>query len=156
MNNIGQMKIRRANAHDLPEIYALEQECFISPWTAELLLLDICASEQNLYYVMEIGERIIGFAGINVVLDEAHIRKICIAPDMRNNGYGSLFLRELEKQARGRGAEGLTLEVRSSNKAAIAMYEHYGFRQEGLRRKYYDNKEDALIMWKHDIAGAQE
>ena len=121
-----------------------------------MLLLDICASELNLYYVMEQEERIIGFAGINVVLDEGHIRKICIAPDMRRNGYGSIFLQELEKQAYSRGAEGLTLEVRSSNKAAIAMYERFGFRQEGLRRKYYDNKEDALIMWKHDIAGVQE
>ena len=154
--NTEQIVIRRANAHDLPEIYALEQECFISPWTAELLLLDICASEQNLYYVMEKEGQIIGFAGINVVLDEAHIRKICIAPDRRQHGYGSLFLRELEKQAHSRGAEGLTLEVRSSNKAAITMYEHFGFRQEGLRKKYYDNKEDALIMWKHDIAGIQE
>lgn len=154
--NTGQVIIRRATAQDLPEIYALEQECFVSPWNAELLLLDICASELNLYYVMEQEERIIGFAGINVVLDEGHIRKICIAPDMRRNGYGSIFLQELEKQAYSRGAEGLTLEVRSSNKAAIAMYERFGFRQEGLRRKYYDNKEDALIMWKHDIVGVQE
>ena len=111
--NTGQVIIRRATAQDLPEIYALEQECFVSPWN------DICASELNLYYVMEQEERIIGFAGINVVLDEGHIRKICIAPDMRRNGYGSIFLQELEKQAYSRGAEGLTLEVRSSNKAAI-------------------------------------
>ena len=45
--------IRRAGSHDLPEIYALEQECFISPWTPELLLMDICLSEENHYYVME-------------------------------------------------------------------------------------------------------
>ena len=83
--------IRRAGSHDLPEIYALEQECFISPWTPELLLMDICLSEENHYYVMEKEGRTIGFAGINLVFDEAHIRKICIAPDMRRKGYGHLF-----------------------------------------------------------------
>ena len=148
----GEVCIRRAQAQDLPEMLALEQECFRDPWTAEVLLLDVCASEYNRYYVLEGGGRILGYAGMNQVLDEVHIRKICIAPDMRRRGYARLLLEKMERCAVQNGAVALTLEVRRSNAAAIALYEGFGFRTEGARKKYYDNGEDALILWKRELA----
>lgn len=148
----GEVCIRRAQAQDLPEMLALEQECFRDPWTAEVLLLDVCASEYNRYYVLEGGGRILGYAGMNQVLDEVHIRKICIAPDMRRRGYARLLLEKMERCAVQNGAVALTLEVRRSNAAAIALYEGFGFRTEGARKKYYDNGEDAWILWKRELA----
>lgn len=148
----GEVCIRRAQAQDLPEMLALEQECFLDPWTAEVLLMDVCASEYNRYYVLAGGGRILGYAGMNQVLDEVHIRKICVAPDMRRQGYARLLLEEMERRAVQNGAVALTLEVRRSNAAAIALYEGFGFRLEGARKKYYENGEDALILWKRGLA----
>ena len=151
-----QWKIRTAETYDMPAIYELEQTCFVSPWTAELLLLDICVYEGNHYFVMETDGKVIGFAGMNVVLDEAHVRKIRIAPQYRGQGYARKSLEHIQTRAMAEGAEGLTLEVRSSNTPAIRLYEKFGFITEGIRKKYYDNKEDALIMWKRELSGAQE
>ena len=151
-----QWKIRTAETYDMPVIYELEQTCFVSPWTAELLLLDICVYDGNHYFVMETDGKVIGFAGMNVVLDEAHVRKICIAPQYRGQGYAHKLLEHIQTRAVAEGAEWLTLEVRSSNTPAIRLYEKFGFITEGIRKKYYDNKEDALIMWKRELSGAQE
>lgn len=91
---------------------------------------------------------IIGFAGMWVLFDEAHITTIGVLPQYRGKGLGELLLVEMFEEAIRRGAEWLTLEVRVSNEAAQALYRKYGFTRQGLRRRYYsDNGEDAYIMW---------
>lgn len=95
---------------------------------------------------------IIGFAGMWIMFDEAHVTTIGVHPDERGNGLGELLLVQLFIEATARGAEMLTLEVRVSNDSAQALYQKYGFERQGVRRRYYsDNGEDAYIMWSPNI-----
>jgi ribosomal-protein-alanine N-acetyltransferase len=95
---------------------------------------------------------IIGYAGLWLMTDEAHITTIAVDPDFQGNGIGELLLVGLIDRARQIGARWLTLEVRVSNEVAQRLYEKYTFKEMGLRRRYYsDNGEDALVMWTDPI-----
>lgn len=94
------------------------------------------------------SDPIVGFAGMWIMFDEAHVTTIGIHPEHRGKGLGELMLSHLLTEAMERGAELMTLEVRVSNESAQALYRKYGFTQEGIRRNYYsDDGEDAYIMW---------
>ena len=96
---------------------------------------------------------IIGFAGLWLMVDEAHITTIAIHPDYRGRGLGELELASLIDIAVQIGAKWVTLEVRVSNYIAQNLYRKYGFREAGMRHRYYsDNQEDALIMWTEEIS----
>ena len=95
---------------------------------------------------------IVGFAGLWLMVDEAHITTIAMHPDSRRQGLGELMLASLIDISYDIGAKWVTLEVRVSNYAAQNLYRKYGFREAGLRHRYYsDNQEDALIMWTDEI-----
>lgn len=95
---------------------------------------------------------VIGYAGMWLMVDEAHITTIAVRAAWRGRGLGELLLASLVESAIGMGAERITLEVRVSNESAQNLYRKYGFRQEGLRRRYYsDNNEDAYIMTTGDV-----
>ncbi|HEX5417805.1 MAG TPA: ribosomal protein S18-alanine N-acetyltransferase [Chloroflexota bacterium] len=94
------------------------------------------------------NERVVGFAGMWLMLDEAHVTTIGVKPELRGHGLGELLFATLMEIAMNVGARRVTLEVRVSNYSAQALYRKYTFREEGIRRRYYsDNNEDALIMW---------
>jgi len=95
---------------------------------------------------------IIGFAGLWLMVDEAHITTIAMHPDFRQRGLGEFLLVSLIDTAYEIGARWVTLEVRVSNSVAQSLYRKYGFHQAGVRHRYYsDNQEDALIMWTDEI-----
>lgn len=95
---------------------------------------------------------IIGFAGLWLMVDEAHITTIAMHPDFRQRGLGEFLLVSLIDTAYEIGARWVTLEVRVSNGVAQSLYRKYGFHQAGVRHRYYsDNQEDALIMWTDEI-----
>ena len=95
---------------------------------------------------------IIGFAGMWVLYDEAHLTTIGVEPAFRGRGLGELLLGAMFDEAVRRGANWLTLEVRVSNEAAQSLYRKYGFTVQGTRKRYYsDNNEDALIMWSRPL-----
>ncbi|MDI3339571.1 MAG: ribosomal protein S18-alanine N-acetyltransferase [Sphaerobacter sp.] len=95
-----------------------------------------------------VTDSIVGFAGMWILYDEAHVTTIAVAPEHRGRGLGELLLVTLFDEAIRRRAEWVTLEVRVSNAPAQALYEKYGFTRQGLRKRYYsDNGEDAYIMW---------
>jgi ribosomal-protein-alanine N-acetyltransferase len=99
---------------------------------------------------------IVGFAGMWLLYDEAHVTTIAVAPEHRGRGLGELLLIALFEEAINRGAEWLTLEVRVTNTPAQTLYEKYGFTRQGLRRRYYsDNGEDAYIMWSPSLRNEQ-
>ena len=101
------------------------------------------------------ADQVVGFAGMWLAFDEAHITTIGIDPRHRGYGLGELLLLCLVDEAAARGANWLTLEVRVSNIAAQTLYEKYGFSVHGTRRRYYsDNNEDALIMWSRALSDA--
>lgn len=96
-----------------------------------------------------------GYAGLWLVVDEAHVTTIATRPQHRGHGYGELLLTSLIEIAYGINARWLTLEVRVTNSTAQNLYRKYGFHDAGLRKKYYsDNNEDALIMWTDELHGA--
>jgi [ribosomal protein S18]-alanine N-acetyltransferase len=95
---------------------------------------------------------IIGYAGLWLMTDEAHITTIAVDPDFQGNGIGELLLVALIDRAKQIGARWLTLEVRVTNDVAQRLYEKYTFKEMGIRRRYYsDNGEDALVMWTDPI-----
>jgi len=95
---------------------------------------------------------IVGYAGLWLMTDEAHITTIAVAPEFQGNGIGELLLVALIDRAKQIGARWLTLEVRVTNEVAQRLYEKYTFKEMGLRRRYYsDNGEDALVMWTDPI-----
>lgn len=95
---------------------------------------------------------IIGFAGLWLMVDEAHVTTIAMHPDFRRRGLGEYMLASLIEIAYDIGARWVTLEVRVTNYNAQNLYRKYGFREQGLRKRYYsDNQEDALIMWTEEI-----
>jgi ribosomal-protein-alanine N-acetyltransferase len=100
-------------------------------------------------------EPIVGFAGMWMAFDEAHVTTIGVDPVYRGRGLGELLLLATFDEAMTRGAHWLTLEVRVSNEPAQSLYRKYGFTVQGTRKRYYsDNNEDALIMWSRPLGDA--
>lgn len=148
---MAKVEIHRADETCISEIFELERLCFASPWPPEVLYEDICISKHH-YFVIKENDKIVGYAGMWLILDEAHINNICVHPDYRCRGYGKMLVHHLIKEAYRNDADSITLEVRISNDTAISLYKSYGFEIEGIRKGYYqDNHEDAIIMWKQGI-----
>ena len=130
----------------IPQILALEQECFSTPWT-ETMLTDALFDPQASFIVAEDEEgNVLGYAGLHVVVDEGYIDNVAVEPDARRHGVASALL-DVYCRFGGANLAFLTLEVRASNAPAIALYEKHGFRRVGLRPGYYQHpREDAVIM----------
>ena len=132
------------------ELEKLERLCFSRPWSRKMLAEELenqCAA----FLVAQDGEtgQVIDYAGLLVVADEGYITNVAVFPEYRRQGVAAKLLAVFENFARGNHLAFLTLEVRPSNAAAIALYESFGFKQAGRRKNYYDlPKEDALILTK--------
>ena len=101
----------------------------------------------------EMARRVVGYAGLWLMVDEAHVTSIAVSPPYRGLGVGELLFLALVDLSREIGAQYMTLEVRVSNTLAQNLYRKYGFKEAGVRRRYYsDNNEDALIMWSDPLA----
>lgn len=132
---------------DLDAVTAVERASYSSGWPATAFAHEIEHNRLARYFVLEVGDDLVGFAGTWLMVDEAHVVTIAVRPDLRRAGYGRLLLHALILAARHAGMEAATLEVRVSNEAARALYRRYGFWDVGERKKYYqDNGEDAIIM----------
>lgn len=135
--------IKPEYASDLAE---LDKKCFSVPWS-EKSFADEAENKLAVYYIARENEKIVGYAGFWHVADEGDITNIAVSPERRRQGIGSKLLELLIKAAMQKKLALLTLEVRESNRAAISLYEHYGFQKIGKRKRYYTNPaEDALIM----------
>jgi len=146
MDDKSEITFRKARKSDVSGIYEVETSCFASPWSLASISYDICDNPLALYVVASDGEKIIGFCGMHCILNEGHIMNLAVLEQYRENGIGEKLLRKLFEHAPPE-IESYTLEVRKSNAAAIGLYKKLGFKPSGIRRGYYDNGEDALIMW---------
>ncbi|AGL01768.1 ribosomal protein S18-alanine N-acetyltransferase [Desulfoscipio gibsoniae] len=137
----------------LDQIMQIENLSFPTPWTKNAFEYELRENDFAHYIVALAGGRIVaGYAGMWVVLDEAHVTNIAVHRDQRGHGLGIALMLELFKRAIMLGVQRMTLEVRPSNAPARALYAHLGFKEQGLRKNYYsDTKEDAIIMWKNDL-----
>jgi len=134
----------------LDGVLAIEKVSFPTPWTRNSFLNEIYNNDFAYYYVARAGQKVIGYAGLWIILDEAHVTNVAAHPDYRGRRLGEVLLKVLMREAVYLGADRMTLEVRVSNRSARRLYERLGFVSAGVRKGYYnDNKEDAIIMWKH-------
>jgi [ribosomal protein S18]-alanine N-acetyltransferase len=144
--------IRDMEAGDLDAVMAIEIASAPHPWTAGIFADELAHSATRRYVVAVEGDRVVGFCGLLLSLDEGHITNVAVDPSLRRRGYAHEMLLVTVRKAIAKSLRALTLEVRVSNKAAIALYQRFGFAPGGVRPRYYpDNGEDALIMWAHDI-----
>jgi ribosomal-protein-alanine N-acetyltransferase len=143
-----QFVIRRMEMKDLDDIEEVEKLSFPTPWSRASFINELKKNVFARYFVVEHENRVIGYGGMWLVVDEAHVTNIAIHPDFRGRRLGERLMRELMMFACRSGASSMTLEVRRSNEAAKQLYRKLGFVEEGIRPGYYtDNGEDAIIMW---------
>ena len=140
----------------VPQAAELERLCFADPWSERMLrehLDNQCAAA-----IAAVGEdgTLLGYAGLLVVLDEGYITNVAVRPAYRRQGIASDLLGVFERFARGHQLAFLTLEVRASNAAAIALYEKMGYARAGVRKNYYEHpREDAVIMTREFADGTE-
>ena len=145
------MILRQADGNDVDGIYEIERLCFPDPWSRESVAEELTENPRAFYVVAQIGEEIVGYAGLWWILDEGHITNVAVKPGYRNRRIGSQIIETLLEHTGEQGIRQYTLEVRKSNIAARALYEKYGFVVEGIRPNYYQvGHEDALIMWRYE------
>jgi ribosomal-protein-alanine N-acetyltransferase len=142
--------IRQMKRSDIPAVSALEAEIYPQPWSPRVFF-DELAMDTRVYFVAVDGEQtVVGYGGILLVEDDAHITTIAVAPETRGARLGTRVMMALVDAAVEAGARHLTLEVRESNDGAQRLYERFGFAPVGRRKNYYKD-EDALVMWATDI-----
>jgi [ribosomal protein S18]-alanine N-acetyltransferase len=142
------------SADQIASVLEIETASFTSPWTREMYLAEL--ENRNVSYCFlasfDNGPAI-GFCSFWRVLDELHINNLAVLPDFRHRGVGAELLAFVLNEGARLGALRATLEVRRSNTPALMLYERYGFTVAGIRRDYYSNpQEDALILWKDQLA----
>ena len=141
---------------DLPAVQAIERASFTTPWPPHAYRAELESNRMATYLVVRTGDEVVGYAGMWVMVDEAHITTFAVHPAFRRQGVGQRLLLALLDLAVVRRAREATLEVRLSNLPARRLYEKYGFRPVGLRPNYYsDDHEDALIMTTESLDSAR-
>jgi ribosomal-protein-alanine N-acetyltransferase len=144
----------------LREVLPIEHGAYPKPWSRSVFESELrqVASGSRYYAVARDRtrrRRVVGYAGLWFVPDpdgdQAHVTNIVVAPDARRLGVATRLMSTLARTAIERGCAAWTLEVRASNTAAQELYRQFGFAPAGVRKRYYENTEDAIVMWCHDI-----
>ena len=138
--------IRRMTADDVSGVWEIENATFPTPWSMRDFEHEMRENPCARYLVAVRDDRIVGFAGIHIILDEGHITNIAVTQEKRGNGIGRELTAALLQYAANLGVQYVTLEVRENNVPAISLYRKLGFIKVGVRKKYYENQTDAHIM----------
>ncbi len=137
---------------DIERVLEIENASFPTPWPRDAYSHELRENRLACYLVARVMHQIVGYAGMWVILDEAHVTTIAVAPSVRRRHIGERLLAGLLEEGMKRGARWMTLEVRKSNTGAQALYRKYGFKDIGVRKGYYsDNREDAIVMWTGNV-----
>ncbi|MEU8265954.1 ribosomal protein S18-alanine N-acetyltransferase [Sphaerisporangium sp. NPDC049002] len=133
---------------DLPAVMVIERSTFpFDAWSEGMLRGELADQPRTRHYIVAVaGGHIVGYAGLAAAGDQADVQTIAVSAAMQRAGVGSAMLKELLTEARRRGATAVFLEVRADNPPAQAMYERFGFEPVGVRRDYYDDGTDAIMM----------
>ena len=143
--------IRAMQKNDVKSVYEIEVLSFRTPWSFRSLMGELKNKVAH-YTVLEKDGEVIGYCGMWVLFEEAHITNIAIRPEQRGRGYGKILLQASMRVAASFGAEMMTLEVRETNAVAQRMYDEMNFLQQGRRKRYYtDTGEDALLLWNRNL-----
>jgi ribosomal-protein-alanine N-acetyltransferase len=142
---------------DLKAIMPIEDAAYPTSWSRRVFEqeLDHVTDGSRYYVTARDGREIVGYAGLWIVPDpdgnQAHVTNIVVAEPHRRRGIATRIMLHLAAAARERSCTSWTLEVRASSIGAQELYRRFGFAPAGVRRRYYDNIEDAIVMWCHDI-----
>jgi ribosomal-protein-alanine N-acetyltransferase len=144
--------MRRAH---IRKIMPIEQQVYPRPWTAQVFVeeLEQVRVGKRHYLVGTIGDELVGYGGLLYIENDAHVTNVAVHPMWRSRGIATELLLDLAWEANRRGCEAMTLEVRHTNVAAQQLYRRFGFVPAGVRKKYYENRDDAIVMW---CAGVQQ
>lgn len=135
---------------DIPLVLEINNLCFDPPWSLTSLKNEV-ANKFTKYIVLKSYDVVVGYVGIWLILDEAHITNIAIHPNHRCKGLGSILMENTVNLCKELNIPSITLEVRENNTAAKNLYKKFGFTEQGIRKNYYPNNINAIIMWKRDI-----
>jgi ribosomal-protein-alanine N-acetyltransferase len=136
----------------LDGVAEVDKLSFALPWSRDSFEAEVSRNDFARYVVAVSDDQVIGYAGVWIIAGEGQITNIAVHPDSRGVGAACKMLEALIDICIAESVRDMTLEVRVSNTPAINLYKKYGFAEEGIRKQFYeDNKEDALIMWKHDM-----
>jgi ribosomal-protein-alanine N-acetyltransferase len=136
----------------LRSVLRIEGLVYPRPWSHSLFLSELALRGSRAYFVARVGRDIVGYAGLMLSGEDAHITTIAVDPERHRSKIGTRLILVLVREALARGAHNMTLEVRLSNHAAQDLYRRFGFGPVGVRKNYYqETNEDALVMWAHQI-----
>lgn len=139
---------------DIDGVCAIEARTFPAPWSRGMFAEDLARENDRVWFVVESGGVLLGYVGVGIIGDEAHIMNIALEVEARGQGLGGALLARAIDAVRAMGISRVTLEVRERNLAAIGLYEAAGLHEAGKRRGYYqESGEDAIIMWSDDLEG---
>ena len=143
--------LRPMTVEDIPAVVALEHVLFSLPWTEEMFRKEIESNFFSFPWVLQSSGEIVGYIVLWIILEEMHIATIGVSPEWQRRGFGKLLMTWALFWGKKMEAETATLEVRPSNEVAVSLYSGLGFQVVGRRKRYYSNKEDALIMTKESL-----
>lgn len=136
----------------LRPVLRIEAQVYPRPWSLSLFVSELALRATRVYYVARVDGVVVGYAGLMLAGDDAHVTTIAVDPAWQRRGIASRLMLNITRVAKERGARHLTLEVRVSNNPAQALYREFGFHPAGVRRGYYvETNEDALVMWAENI-----
>jgi [ribosomal protein S18]-alanine N-acetyltransferase len=143
-----EITFRQMTLDDIDDVLKIEHASFTLPWSRESFYNELVHNNYSNYIVMEWNGQVIGYCGMWLVIDEAHITNVAVLPEFRGKKLGEALMKKAMETAKELGAKTMTLEVRVSNHVAQSLYRKLGFLNGGIRKQYYtDNQEDALVMW---------
>lgn len=138
--------IKAMETSHIKELVLIEKACFSKPWTQEGFFAEL-RNDTAKFYVALYEEKAVGYMGIYIICDEGYVANIAVMPEYRRQGIAGRLIENAVQVCKNGGASFLSLEVRVSNNAAVALYEKYGFKKVGERKNFYSApKENAYIM----------
>ena len=136
---------------DISQVAEIERQIFSIP-SSERAFRNSMESDNTIYIVAKENNNVAGYAGMYLSFEEGNITNVAVNPLSRRKGIGEKIVRDILNRAYEKGVRDIFLVVRETNSVAIALYEKIGFKEEGIRKNFYDKpRENALIMWKHNL-----
>ncbi|MGD9792742.1 MAG: ribosomal protein S18-alanine N-acetyltransferase [Acidimicrobiia bacterium] len=146
------VQIEPMRRRHLRQIMKTEVQVYPKPWTMGIFASELAqVPDARQYIVAKVGKHVVGYCGTLYSETDAHITNIAVDPRWQRHKIGSRLLITMIRISLARGCRNLTLEVRVSNRAAQEMYRRFGMAPAGVRRRYYENTEDAIVMWAEGI-----
>ena len=148
-----ELTIEPLRRRHLRRVLRIEENAYPKPWTYRTFVDELAGVRIGTrhYLAAYVGDDLVGYAGMLFSGDDAHVTNIAVDPGWRGRGVATEMMLDLCDVARSRGCQAMTLEVRHTNDPAQGLYRKFGFAPAGVRRRYYENVDDAIIMWCEDI-----